>query len=234
MFLKIKKFIFIIFNLKFFKAYLNSVFPLIEISNLLNELPLIDNCIDVGSNKGQFALVLKRYFTKAKIFSFEPQIKNLIIQKKFLNNSKFYNCCLGNKSSFQIFNITDRDDSSSLLEPSIFKNSIYKIVNKISIKVEKLDNIIKLNYKNKNLLKLDVQGYELEVLKGSKKNLSKIDYIIIELGTKKSYLRQPSKFETINFLKKNNFKLQKISNKTKIMNSWEADFLFVNIKKINN
>ena len=70
MFLKIKKFIFIIFNLKFFKAYLNSVFPLIEISNLLNELPLIDNCIDVGSNKGQFALVLKRYFPKAKIFSF--------------------------------------------------------------------------------------------------------------------------------------------------------------------
>ena len=59
---KIKKLLFIIFNLKFFKAYLNSVFPLIEISNLLNELPIIDNCIDVGSNKGQFALILKRNF----------------------------------------------------------------------------------------------------------------------------------------------------------------------------
>ena len=228
---KIKKLLFIIFNLKFFKAYLNSVFPLIEISNLLNELPIIDNCIDVGSNKGQFALVLKRNFPKAKIFSFEPQIENLSIQKKFLNNTKFYNCCLGNKSSFQIFNITDREDSSSLLVPSIFKNSIYRVVNKITIKVDKLDNIIKLKHKSKNLLKLDVQGYELEVLKGSKKCLSKIDFIIIELGEKKSYLKQPSKNKTINFLKKNNFQLKKISNKTKLNNSWEADYLFVNMKK---
>jgi|TARA_B110000305_G_C19420073_1_gene630372 FkbM family methyltransferase len=228
---KIKKLLFIIFNLKFFKAYLNSVFPLIEISNLLNELPIIDNCIDVGSNKGQFALILKRNFPKAKIFSFEPQIENLSIQKKFLNNTKFYNCCLGNKSSFQIFNITDREDSSSLLVPSIFKNSIYRVVNKITIKVDKLDNIIKLKHKSKNLLKLDVQGYELEVLKGSKKCLSKIDFIIIELGEKKSYLKQPSKNKTINFLKKNNFQLKKISNKTKLNNSWEADYLFVNMKK---
>ena len=228
---KIKKLLFIIFNLKFFKAYLNSVFPLIEISNLLNELPIIDNCIDVGSNKGQFALILKRNFPKAKIFSFEPQIENLSIQKKFLNNTKFYNCCLGNKSSFQIFNITDREDSSSLLVPSIFKNSIYRVVNKITIKVDKLDNIIKLKHKSKNLLKLDVQGYELEVLKGSKKCLSKIDFIIIELGEKKSYLKQPSKNKTINFLKKKNFQLKKISNKTKLNNSWEADYLFVNMKK---
>ena len=186
---KIKKLLFLIFNLKFFKAYLNSVFPLIEISNLLNELPIIDNCIDVGSNKGQFALILKRNFPKAKIFSFEPQIENLSIQKKFLNNTKFYNCCLGNKSSFQIFNITDREDSSSLLVPSIFKNSIYRVVNKITIKVDKLDNIIKLKHKSKNLLKLDVQGYELEVLKGSKKCLSKIDFIIIELGEKKKLFK---------------------------------------------
>ena len=228
---KIKKLLFIIFNLKFFKAYLNSVFPLIEISNLLNELPIIDNCIDVGSNKGQFALILKRNFPKAKIFSFEPQIENLSIQKKFLNNTKFYNCCLGNKSSFQIFNITDREDSSSLLVPSIFKNSIYRVVNKITIKVDKLDNIIKLKHKSKNLLKLDVQGYELEVLKGSKKCLSKIDFIIVELGEKKSYLKQPSKNKTINFLKKKNFQLKKISNKTKLNNSWEADYLFVNMKK---
>ena len=153
------------------------------------------------------------------------------IQKKFLNNTKFYNCCLGNKSSFQIFNITDREDSSSLLVPSIFKNSIYRVVNKITIKVDKLDNIIKLKHKSKNLLKLDVQGYELEVLKGSKKCLSKIDFIIIELGEKKSYLKQPSKNKTINFLKKNNFQLKKISNKTKLNNSWEADYLFVNMKK---
>ena len=91
---KLKKFIFIISNLKFFKAYLNFVFPLTELSVLLRTLPKIDNCIDVGSNKGQFALIFQKYFNSAKIYSFEPQIKHLKTQKKFLNNAKFYNFCL--------------------------------------------------------------------------------------------------------------------------------------------
>lgn len=246
MLLKIKKILFIIFNLRFYKAYLNYVFPLVEILDLFNKLPRIDNCIDVGSNRGQFAIVFKKKFPNARLYSFEPQIKNLQIQKKFLKNTRFFNYCLGNKSGKQMFNVTKRDDSSSLLEPLIFKNSIYKVVDKFFTKIKKLDNTIKLNKKKKNLLKLDVQGYELEVLKGSIKNLSKIDFIIIEICSKKNYLNQPNKNKIISFLNKNNFNIMKISNKTNLTNfwqtnfslknkqmvRWQADYLFKNKKRV--
>ena len=226
---KIKKVVFIIFNLKFINAYINFVFPLVELEKLLKTIPKIDVCIDVGSNKGQFALLLRKYFSKAKIYSFEPQLNLIKIQKKFLNNTKFFNLCLGDKSKKSIINITRRKDSSSLLEPKI-KYSDYKIENTMPTKIEKLDNIIKLYNKKINLLKIDVQGYEYKVLKGSKNNLKKINFIIIELSSKPNYKNEVSKNKIKNFLKQRNFKLKKIYNKGYIGDFWQADFLFERIE----
>ena len=227
---KIKKVVFIIFNLKFINAYINFVFPLIELEKLLKTIPKIDVCIDVGSNKGQFALLLRKYFSKAKIYSFEPQLNLIKIQKKFLNNTKFFNLSLGDKSKKSILNITRRKDTSSLLEPKI-RDTVYKIENKIPTKIEKLDNIIKLYKKKINLLKIDVQGYEYKVLKGSKNNLKKINFIIIELSSKPNYKNEVSKNKIINFLKQRNFKLKKIYNKGYIGDLWQADFLFERIER---
>jgi N-acetylglutamate synthase-like GNAT family acetyltransferase len=40
---------------------------------------------------------------------------------------------------------------------------------------------------NYNLLSMDVQGYEMEVLKGAEELLPRIDYIITEVNTKELY-----------------------------------------------
>ena len=224
---KLKKFIFIISNLKFFKAYLNFVFPLTELSVLLRTLPKIDNCIDVGSNKGQFALIFQKYFNSAKIYSFEPQINGIKLQKRFLKNSKFFNLCLGNFNGTSSFNITNREDSSSLLKPKIYTKTIYKISKIIRTKVRRLDNVLKLNPKQTNLLKIDVQGYEYEVLLGSKKTLKNIKFIIIELSSSMNYFKQVDKSKIIHFLKNNNFNIKKIYNKNYNGKLWQADYLFV-------
>ena len=77
-----------------------------------------------------------------------------------------------------------------------------------------------------SVIKIDVQGYEYKVLKGSKNNLKKINFIIIELSSKPNYKNEVSKNKIINFLKQRNFKLKKIYNKGYIGDSWQADFLF--------
>jgi len=231
---KIKKLIFILFNPRFIMGYFNLVFPLIELSSLLKSLPIIDNCIDVGSNKGQFSMIFRKYFNNTKIYSFEPQLNHIKTQKKFLKNTKFYNICLGNYNGTGILNVTDRDDSSSLLEPLINTHGIYKVNKKIKIKVKKLDDIIRLNKNKINLIKLDVQGFEYQVLLGAKNNLKNINYIIIELTAGKGYNKQVRKKKTILFLKTYNFKLKKIYNKTYNNNMWQADFLFIKNKSFNN
>ncbi|XOJ73723.1 FkbM family methyltransferase [Candidatus Pelagibacter sp. Uisw_114] len=228
---KLKKIFFIILNFNFLKGYLNLVFPLLELSELLKKLPKIDNCIDIGSNKGQFLMIFRKYFSQAKLYSFEPQKKLIKIQKSFLNNSKFYNFCLGNYNGTSTFNITERNDSSSLLKPKQFTDTIYRINKKIKTRVCKLDDVIKLDKNDTNLIKIDVQGYEYQVLLGSKKTLKKIKFIIIEISSDKNYYKEFDKAKTLSFLNANNFHLKKIYNKTYDGKSWQADFLFINKNK---
>ena len=61
------------------------------------------------------------------------------------------------------------------------------------------------------LIKIDVQGYELEVLKGSKKILSKIDYLLVEVSKNRMYNNQATEREIVTFFKKKKFTIIKSS-----------------------
>ena len=81
-------------------------------------------------------------------------------------------------------------------------------------------------------MKIDVQGYELEVLKGAKKLLKKIDYIIAEVSYQKIYTNQISHKKLIHFLNKNNFFQVKKTNVTNYKKKlFQSDILFKRIKK---
>jgi len=230
---KIEKLIFTLTNPFFYKSLIHCLYPLIEVKKIFFNIKKLDYIIDVGSNKGQFSLLVLKYFSKIKIFSFEPQLNLIKIQKKILTNTKFYNICLGNKNFKHALYVTERADSSSLLEPLLINNPIYKTKKKVKVKVKKLDNVLNLPFAKIKLLKIDVQGYELEVLKGSKKNLNGIDYILLEISSKEMYKNQPPKAKIISFLRNKNFKLIKVLNKSYTDDYWQADYLFFNIKKNN-
>ena len=75
---------------------------------------------------------------------------------------------MGNKKSKKKFYITHREDSSSFLKPSNLDLNEYEIKKIRNVQLDRLDNIIKShNIKKPALIKLDVQGFELEALKSS-------------------------------------------------------------------
>ena len=79
------------------------------------------------------------------------------------------------------------------------------------------------------LIKIDVQGYELEALKGAIKLLKEADYLITEISYQKIYTNQVSNIDLLNFLKQHNFKKLLIANETKFNdNVFQSDILFVN------
>ena len=79
-------------------------------------------------------------------------------------------------------------------------------------------------------MKLDVQGYEMEVLQGSTKFLKNINYRIIEISSQKIYHNQKNYKNIFNFLIKNKFKIVKIFNKNKINKKiFQKDVLFKKI-----
>ena len=80
-------------------------------------------------------------------------------------------------------------------------------------------------------MKIDVQGFELEVLKGSSSTLKKTKYIIIEVSNDEIYFKQPLSNEIIKYLNSNNFTIiKKSSITTNIRKSKlsQIDILFKN------
>ena len=85
------------------------------------------------------------------------------------------------------------------------------------------------------MLKIDTQGFEWEVLQGSKKSLKNIKIIQLELSFLELYRKEHNWLKTLNFLEKNNFKVYKIIDGFKNKKSGQvlqSDFFLINTKFI--
>ncbi len=235
--------------LKFIKLFANNttrrglyfnIAASIELEDLIKDLDL-DIVIDIGSNKGQFVLILNKYFENIKILSFEPIHELLEKQKKFFkntkNNIKFFNTAVGALNSKIDLNITRSKDSSSILEFEKIDNlgRNFDIVEKREINVITLEDVLNNTDLNGSiLLKLDVQGYELKVLEGAEKLLPKIKYIITEVAENQIYKEQVTKNILLRYLKEKNFEILKSANEYRLKNTSykQKDVLLVN-KSLN-
>lgn len=197
------------------KGKLFSIASFEVVSNLRKMVPDLETIIDVGANSGQFSKVATHFYPNAHIDAFEP-LPNLYskVEKLFLNNSnsKTYNLALGNETGSIKFNKNAYGHISSVLE--ISKDNIHypkqeNDLSQIEVAIETLDNMYhdRLFNKGKTLLKLDVQGYELEVLKGGTETLKRIDYVIIEANLEKLYKDQPTFSEMNTYLMSKGFEL---------------------------
>lgn len=201
---KIVKFFRILRNKTWRKGIIHNIAANIELESLIKNLE-INTFFDIGSNKGQFILLVDGLFKNKKIYSVEP-IKELYLkQKKFFGNNKnisFFNYGIGSEIKKKNLFITNRVDSSSFLQTKLSKkNSDYKIMQKREISIKTLDSLFStIDLSKPSLIKIDVQGYELEVLKGGIKLLKKIDYILIEVSDKQLYLGQALETEIEKFL----------------------------------
>ena len=174
----------------------------------------ISTIVDVGAHHGQFALISRICQPSAKIYSFEPYAKSAHKFRKVLgadNHVKLFVTALGNRADTVKLNVTNRSDSSSMLEPTL-QSEIFPGTHKVTsekITILALTDIISdEEIICPALLKIDVQGYELEVLKGALPKLSKFQYVLVEVCFVELYEEQPLAHEVDALLRKNNFILR--------------------------
>ena len=173
----------------------------------------IKTVIDVGANVGQFALMIHKIINNAAIYSFEPInecYKELVNKKDRINNLKCFNLALGSETREGVINRNEFLPSSSLLAMESLHKEAFPytaITNREKINITSLDNIHnEIDWVQKILLKIDVQGYELEVLEGAKNSLNSIDLIIVETTFHKLYKSQPLFEDVYNFLYSRSFR----------------------------
>lgn len=177
----------------------------------LSQLPKIQNFIDIGIGEG--TKDLWRKYKNKRIICIDPLEESEILTKKILKgkNYSFHKVAVGSKNKYKTLFVEKSIGRSTLLRVTN-KNFEGKPIKKVKVQVKTLDSIInKLNLKGKNGIKIDVEGYELEVLKGSTKTLKNTRFIIVEARhNHKTFHNQYPLRDLMILMAKNKFFLTKI------------------------
>lgn len=150
---------------------------------------------------------------------------------------KCYQIALGAKQRQQKIYVTKHDDSSSLLKPFLISNYFFgaKALYEFNIKVDRGENFISKKPAGNTLLKIDVQGYELEVIKGFSNKIGCFNYIFVELSGVELYSGQSLYSHIINHLTKKGFSLISKTNEIFFKDKFiQADYLFINRNSFPN
>ena len=237
---RLKKIIYILIKAKSWPAVLLRSYPSFEHTQLKNYLrgQSIDIIFDVGANVGQFAVFSSIYFKGISIHSFEP-LKECFDKLNEVSNLYLdinpYNLALGSSNEKLRLNFGSQLDSSSILSFSTTLEVNYGVSDSGAsalVDTQRGDTFIRHkgleDQFNRGLLKIDVQGYELQVLKGMGNFISSFAFIYVELSFVELYTGQASASEVITFLLENKFGLVSIFN-TDLQpdgSALQADFLF--------
>ena len=200
----------------------------------------IDLVIDVGANKGQFAQKIRQIGYKQKIISFEPLkevYSELISNSLNDNNWEIYPMvAVGDSNSKIRINVSENLASSSVLEiqnEHIIAEKSSRYIKSYKVDQVRLDD---LNFKtgfSSIFLKIDVQGYEFNVLRGAEDLLKKIALLKIEISFTKLYQETYDWKKLINFLESKGFEIWDFENGFRNKNNLkllQADVIFVNNK----
>ena len=195
----------------------------------------ITNVFDVGANVGQFIQKIRNIGFNGKIYAFEPISINFEKLKNLKDkNLECYKNGFGTKNENIEINITSGTDLSSILQPNKQGKDLLgdkiDIVSREIIQIKRFDSFFNPKKHLNNLLKIDTQGYDLNVLKGASSILKHINYILIETSFINIYKDSPDFYVVNKYLNDKNFYLTNIYplSKNKDGSIVECDCLYKN------
>lgn len=163
---------------------------------------IFNTSIDVGSNSGHVTNILSKICKN--VYSFEPIDYLYKAQKKIFKNKnvRVFNHALGDKNYKRVFFISKNNDpeSSFLVKKKDSKKKIIKII--------KGDTAFK--YNQIDFIKIDVEGFELNVVKGLKNSIKKYKpLLLIEIEKR----HNPNFKKIFDLLNKKNYQIYFLNKK---------------------
>lgn len=234
LYLRFKKAVFSLTHPRCWNALRLRVVPAIEHRPVLARLDC-DVILDVGANRGQFSLISRIVKPEIPVVAFEPIPSEAEIFRRVTSGFEgiqLHQTALGEYAGEAEIHLSRSADSSSLLPIGEMQKKLFRgtdEIGTIKIPVKRLDDFKSEWEKySRVLLKIDVQGFELSVLKGAIETLKKCAYVYVECSETELYVGQALYRDVEEFLKQQGFRSRSRHNETIVDGKLvQADYLFV-------
>ncbi len=207
----------------------------VEHEAVLKLLGPLDLIVDIGANRGQFSLLARHYNPTSRIISFEPlpspaqTYGNVFAADERVT---LFQSAIGPEQGIVPIHISARDDSSSLLPISDLQAQTFSgtaEVGTTSVAVAPLSKFLQADaIVSRTLLKIDVQGFEYDALRGCESLLNRFTYIYCECSFVELYSGQQLAPAVIAWLASRGFLIKGMYNAHYNSDGLaiQADFLF--------
>lgn len=177
----------------------------------------VDGAIDVGANTGQFGAFLRRIGFRGPIVSFEPVLASFAqLEKARAADAAWTAHCvaLGDRSEARTMNVySGTSQFSSLLEANAYAKEAWSSsladVEKREVLVRRLDDLydetVAVTGAQRLFLKLDTQGFDLQVLHGAPRALRNVEVIQVEVSFIPLYEAAPTGLDLLADLQSRGF-----------------------------
>lgn len=175
----------------------------------------VDLVIDVGANAGQYARAVRSQGYSGRIVSLEPLAGAYADLAASTGSDPLWDCHqvgLGSEDGHAIMNVSENTVCSSLLPMdarTVALEPDAKYVGTEEVRLARLDTLWSeiTRGAERPYLKVDVQGYELEVLRGAQSALAEIRVVQAELSLAALYPGAPLLAEVVNYLHTHAFRV---------------------------
>ncbi len=208
------------------------IYPSVQasLSTLKNQGFSPSNCIDIGAYKGEWTDIFKSIFPNAKILMVEAQNgkKEELeqVMQKYKGSVILESQLLSARPNEKVVFYEMESGSSVLPELTNHPRS------SIELNTQTLDNLTQkhTDFKKLDFLKLDTQGYELEILKGGDDTLKNTKVLLLEVSLIPYNAGGPLIAEVIEYLDKKNFQLFDFCSQFRKADGvlFQTDLLFLN------
>lgn len=168
-----------------------------------------DIVLDIGANIGYYALIESKLVgKKGKVYAVEPVKGNFdLLQKNVelnhLANVSMFQFAFGDKQKKSKIFVSDKSNLCAMNRDAVGGT----IVGAQDVCVSTVDDFLQ-DKPVPNLIRMDVEGYEYEIIKGMANTLDSNVKILVELHPWRPYLDTHRMNEIFDILEQNNFKVK--------------------------
>lgn len=176
--------------------------------------------IDVGANKGQFALAALAANPTGRVISFEPVDTAIAAFKRVFSRDPrvtLHECALGEVDGSAIIRVPESSGSASMIVP------LSGSIRDQEIRVRTLDGVLaESSFQEPALLKLDIQGFELQALRGGVRTLRRFSDLFVEVSFTSLAPEHATAQQIIEYLTPRGFVLAGVYNPINVATPWFA------------